>query len=194
MDDERRRRLSWLAANLFPHEKELTGWLRRSLSLDAEVQDIVQESYCRIFATPNLERIANARAYFYQVARNVAVDQLRRVRVVRIDTVADVDSLSTWDEQPSAERVASARQELRQVQAFIEQLPERCRAVLIMRKIEQLPQKEIARRLGISENVVENEAARAIRLLLDMFAKPAKAGDGARRLASRGGRRVRQRD
>ncbi|MCK5912139.1 MAG: RNA polymerase subunit sigma-24, partial [Caulobacter sp.] len=35
-----------------------------------------------------------------------------------------------------------------------------------MRKIEGVPQREIARRLGVTEHVVENEAVRGLRAIL----------------------------
>lgn len=42
-------------------------------------------------------------------------------------------------------------------------LPVRCREVLILRKIHGLAQKEIAQRLGISENTVESLVSRGLR-------------------------------
>ena len=58
-----------------------------------------------------------------------------------------------------------ARQELQQLEQAIAQLPEGCRAVLLLRKIELLSHQEIADRLGIAVSTVEKQHARALRLL-----------------------------
>ena len=89
-----------------------------------------------------------------------------RDRIVRIDAVAEIDALGIVDYEPSAERAVSGRQELARVQRLIEALPERCRLIFTMRKIDGLPQKEIAARLRVSENIVEKEAAKGLRLVL----------------------------
>jgi len=50
-------------------------------------------------------------------------------------------------------------------------LPDRCRRIFEMRKIEGLPQREIARRMGVTENVVENESVRGLRAILAALAE-----------------------
>jgi RNA polymerase sigma-70 factor (ECF subfamily) len=50
-------------------------------------------------------------------------------------------------------------------------LPERSRRIFEMRRVLGLSQKEIARQLGVSENVVENEAARGLKAVLAGLAK-----------------------
>ena len=66
-----------------------------------------------------------------------------------------------------------ARQELLQLEQAIAQLPEGCRAVLLLRKIELLSHQEIARRLGIAVSTVEKQHARALRLLRAQLAAAA---------------------
>ena len=58
-----------------------------------------------------------------------------------------------------------ARQELKLLEEAITQLPEGCRNVLLLRKIEQLSHREIAERLSIAVSTVEKQHARALRLL-----------------------------
>ena len=58
-----------------------------------------------------------------------------------------------------------ARQELRLLEEAIAQLPEGCRNVLLLRKVELLSHREIADRLGIAISTVEKQHVRALRLL-----------------------------
>jgi RNA polymerase sigma-70 factor (ECF subfamily) len=90
--------------------------------------------------------------------------------VVKIEAMSDLDD---WEsEEPSPERIASARQELGRVQAAIGQLSERARRIFIMRKIDGLAQKEIARALGVTEAIVENDASRGLRSVLSALTEP----------------------
>jgi RNA polymerase sigma factor (sigma-70 family) len=168
------------------------GWLRSSLRID-NADDVIQEAYAAMFAQGGLEHVVSPRAWFFAVARNIVLKQMRRDRIVRIEAVAEIDALGIVDYEPSAERAVSGRQELARVQRLIEALPERCRLIFQMRKIDGLSQKEIAARLRVSENIVEKEAAKGLRLVLQGLGEET----GARRpfrLFARKVRHVRQTD
>jgi RNA polymerase sigma-70 factor (ECF subfamily) len=47
----------------------------------------------------------------------------------------------------------------------IGELPPRCREVVTLRKIEGLSQREVARKMGITEDTVERQVSNGIRLL-----------------------------
>jgi len=166
MDDRRDRIVAWVGAYILPHEGAVRAWLRRSLVSQDDIDDLIQEAYCRIAALDGVDHIDRPRSYFFQVVRMLLAEQFRRSRIVRIDAVAEMDSLAIASEQPSPEQAAGARGELARVQRLIAQLPDRCRRIFELRKVEGLPQREIARRLGITESVVENEAVRGLRLIM----------------------------
>lgn len=171
MEQTRNEIVAWVAGQILPHEREVRGWLRRSGASDADIDDLVQEAYCRLAALSSVAHIGNGRAYFFQTVRNIAVERMRRARVVRIDHVTEIDALNVIDGEPSPERVAAGRSELRRVSDAIEELPERCRTIFKLRRIYGLPQREIARRLGVTENVVEMQTARGLRLLMARLLK-----------------------
>ena len=171
MQDGRARIVAWLGREILPHEADVRAWLKRSLPTGGDVDDIIQETYCRLAGLASIDHIDTPRAYFFQAARSIVLEQLRRARVVRIETVTEIEALSIeWDE-PSPERIAGGRRELARVQRLIAALPDRCRRIFEMRKIEGLPQREIARRMGVSENIVENESVRGLRAILAALAE-----------------------
>ena len=172
VDQEDAERIRWLACEILPHEADVRAWLRRSLVVSGEVDDVVQEAYCRLADLKDPQRILSPRAYFFQTARSIVLEQMRRARIVRIEAVTEIDALCIeWDE-PSPERIAGGRRELARVMEIVATLPERAQRIFEMRKILGLSQKEIARKLGISENVVENEAARGLKAVLAALAVP----------------------
>lgn len=158
--------IRWVSCEIIPHEADVRAWLRRSLVVSGEVDDVVQEAYCRLSDLKDHRHILNPRAYFFQTARSIVLEQMRRARIVRIEAVTEIDALRIeWDE-PSPERIAGGRKELARVMEIVAALPERARRIFEMRKILGLSQREIAQTLGVSENIVENEAARGLKTVL----------------------------
>ena len=167
--------VAWVSAQILPFEAELRSWLRRIGKAD-EADDLVQDIYCRLLKLQSFEHIDEPRAYLYQVARNIIVDQLRRDAVVRIDTVHSLEDVAGLDQSPSPERVALARAELKWVLGMITNLPQRCKDVFRMRKIYGLSQAETARQLKITENVVEKETLRGMKLVSEMVERVGVSG------------------
>lgn len=165
MDQRRHEIVAWIGSEILPHEAEVRRWLGRRLA-SAQVDDVVQEAYCRLIALEGVSHIENGRAYLYMTVRSIIAAQVRRARIVRIDSVAEMAALNIIEDEPSPERVVWARRELDRVRALIEGLPERCRQVFILRRIEGISQREIASRLGISESTVESQAVRGLKIVL----------------------------
>ncbi|MFW7266567.1 RNA polymerase sigma factor [Gluconacetobacter sp. Hr-1-5] len=165
-DDER---ISWVASQVLPHEAALRVWLRRFRDID--VDDVVQDSYAAMI-TADITGIRNPRAYLFTVARSVVLRHYRRARIISITALTDFDAQSIVDDGADAERTLGARQELARLYTFIEELPQRCRHILLHRKLDGLSQREVAQRMGVSESVVEKQLARALRALNGMFGEP----------------------
>ena len=164
-------RAQWLAANVLPHERALRAWLGPRAG-GGEVDDIVQETYAILAGLPSVAQIHNVRAYMFQVAQTVVLQRLRRAAIVRIDAVEEIERLSISNDEPSPEQLVSDRQELRQVAMLIARLPPKCREAFVLRKVDGLSQREIARRMGVSEGTVEKHIAKGVRLLMDAMADP----------------------
>jgi RNA polymerase sigma-70 factor (ECF subfamily) len=86
---------------------------------------------------------------------------------VSIEGVADFKGLDVSTEEPSPEEHVTARQELRVLHAAIEELPPRCRQIVLLRKVQGLSQKEVAKQMNISEVTVEHQVAKGIQLLAE---------------------------
>lgn len=167
MEQEGRRRIvAWVAQSVMPHEAKVRAWLSRARVSREDIDDVIQEAYCRLSALDDIEAIDRPDAYFFSIARNLLASQLRRARIVEIEAVAEIEAMAPFDDMPSPERQAAARLELARVRELVTALPERCRRIFELRKLEGLPQREIAERLGVTESVVENEGAKGVRLIL----------------------------
>ena len=123
--------------------------------------------------------VREPRAFMFAIARNAVIATLKQKRIVRIVAIADLDSFPLVDGAATSEQSLVGREELEMLQAAIADLPDRCREVLTLRKIEGLPQREVAARLGLSESTVEKHVSAGIRRCADWFAKVREAVQGA---------------
>jgi RNA polymerase sigma-70 factor (ECF subfamily) len=165
------RHNGWFDEQILPHEGALRAWLVSRFHDVDEIDDLVQETYMRVLAAREKGVIVSPKAFLFATARNLALDRVRRSRIVTIDPVAEVEELSVYDEGPSAPDCAARRQELELLTRAIQNLPDRCRQVITLRKIYGLSQKEIAARLGISEHTVEAQVGNGVRRCAEFLAR-----------------------
>ena len=159
-------RAVWLGRHVLPHEPALRVWLRRRRLEGLEIDDVIQETYTRLIAADSIAHIRDAKSYAFQVAGSVVVDHLRRMKVVSIASVTDLDNLDMPSPEPSPERQVIDREELHRLAQLIATLPGRVRDVFTLRRVYGLSQREVAERLGIAESTVEKHMARGFLLML----------------------------
>lgn len=167
--EKRARIMAWVGREILPHEADVRAWLRRTLDPE-DIEDVLQETYCQIASLKDVGHIRSGRAYFFTAARSIVLMRLRRARIVSIESVTEIESLNIVGDEPSPERVAAGRRELDRVRRLIEGLPDRCRRIFELRKVEGLPQREVAERLGVTEHVVENDVGKGLKLILQAIA------------------------
>jgi RNA polymerase sigma-70 factor (ECF subfamily) len=110
----------------------------------ALAEDIVSETFIRLWNARARLDLRTVRAYLFTIARNLFLQGLRRRRAT---TGLD----EQWvDPRPGPEEQASSRAELRSVLAALQSLPETDRAALLMRANDGLAYEDIARALGVS--------------------------------------------
>lgn len=156
---------AWFVAEVLPLESMLERFLRRNWRDEDDIADLRQEVYAKVFVGCAQGRPDSTQAFVLSTARNLLIDRARRARIVSIETFADIDAVEIVAEHVPTERVLMARSELRQLQAALELLPARCREVIELRKIEGLSQREVALKMGITEDTVERQVSKGVRAL-----------------------------
>lgn len=160
--------VTWVRFHVIPYEAELRRWIGTVYYEKSEIDDLIQDIYFKLLKLDSVAHITDPRAYLYQAARNTIAGRLRRKRIVSIRNVQDLDELGVYDGAPSPERVAAARAELKWVLCLIANLPERCSQVMKLRKIHGLSQAEAASRLAVSENIIEKETIKGVKMISEM--------------------------
>lgn len=181
---------AWFQREILPHEAALMRYLGREWRRGHDLQDVRHDIYVRVLETAMRQRPTHPRGLLFSIARNLLIDRIRRERVVSIELMEDVDSLNVLVNDITPERELSGSRRLQWLAEAFDRLPQRCREVVWMRRIEDLPQKEIASRLGIAESTVEKHLVRGIAALAaELFGgrrdKTEEGSHGAKDIAAR---------
>ena len=168
---------TWFAHQVLAHEAALMRFLHRNWRDHDEVADLRQEIYVRVYVAALRQRPDSPKSFLFTTARNLLADRVRRQRIVSITAVGDLEELHVLMDELEPARVLAGRETLARLARALDRLPDRCREVVWLRRVEDLPQKEIARRLGISEKTVEKHIAKGSRLMADYFHAAQDAGE-----------------
>jgi len=148
------------AANAFletlfaKHHNEIYAYLVRMVRDPELAADLTQDAFIKAYrAQDSLEKPENARAWLYQIAHRVALDELRRRKIIRF---------LPWTGEsrgavPSAEHTAMELRLTGELARALDRIPERQRAALILAEVHDLTGLELASVLGTS-----HVAARAL--------------------------------
>ncbi len=164
-------RAQWFVSEVQPHGPSLKRYIRGAFPAVRDVEDVVQESYLRLWRARAAAPVRSAKALLFCVARHLAIDLVRHDRRSPFVRVEDLDVLSVAEGTPAVPASLERQEKVQLLSAAIDALPERCRTVVLLRKFELLPTQEVAARLGISERAVEKQLERGVERCRLYFAK-----------------------
>jgi RNA polymerase sigma factor (sigma-70 family) len=168
----------WFQRNVQPHEPMLRAWLRSRFSSENDIDDIVQESYVRLLRARDTGALNSPKAFLFAIARNLAMDRVRRRHILQAESFAENDALSVLEEGEGIPETVARIQELEILTEAIQSLPDRCRQIFTLRKVYGLSQAEIAQRLGVSENTISTQLKIGVRKCMDFMLRCRREREG----------------
>lgn len=144
----------WFLREVLPLEAVLTQYLRNNWRNRADVADLLQDVYVKVYDAALTQRPKSTKSFVFMTARNLLVDRVRRDKVIPLEAVEDLDALGAAADAPGPEAHSIAREELRRLQTALDQIPARAREAFVLFHVENLSQREVAARMNISENTV----------------------------------------
>lgn len=153
---------SGLKAVFLAEQPMLLRLLVARLGNRADAEDALQDMWLKLDQQPATP-VAQPAAYLYRMASNHASD--RRIAATRSGArdTAWMEVQPAAEEQPTIERTLLARERLARLEGALAAMPERMSAALRMYRVEDVPQKEIAARLGMTLSGVEKLLRRAVK-------------------------------
>jgi RNA polymerase sigma-70 factor (ECF subfamily) len=136
------------------HHGEIYAYLLRMVRDGDMAADLAQDTFIKAYkAIDSLEDRAKARAWLYQIAHRVALDDIRHRRIVRFLPI----TTENHGAAPSAEHLAMEMRLSGPMARALARIPQRQRAALLMAEVNDLTGLELAAALGVS-----HVAARAL--------------------------------
>jgi len=170
------------------HRKPVFNFILRFVQNRELAEDLLQEAFLRVIrSAANYKRQAKFTTWLYTIARNLCVDQSRRAKHRRAQSLDA--PLSTSDgsgtlldvvegkELPS-DRTLVSKEIHQKLQAALAELSEEQREVFLMREFLDMPFKQISDVVGVPENTVKSRmryALQKLRMELEEFGDMAKA-------------------
>jgi len=142
---------AWFIREIVPLEANLMNYLHHNWRNASDVPDLRQEVYARVLEAAQDRIPDNPEHFLFVCARNLLIDLVRREQVVPMDTFADLDTLGIASGAPGPDRQVIEREDLRRLEAALEQLPARTREAISLAYFEGLSRKDIARRMGVTQ-------------------------------------------
>lgn len=127
---------------------------------DATIQDLVQDTFVKVFQRlDQLDDSQKYKAWVKQIARNTALDHLKKSRAILFSEIQDDDSIPVEFEDEDLSHlpdVALDKQESAWLlHEILDSLPKMQRTVISMHYFQEIPIKEIAALLNRSENTIK---------------------------------------
>jgi RNA polymerase sigma factor (sigma-70 family) len=165
---------AWFIREIVPLEANLMHYLQHNWRNASDIPDLRQEVYARVLQAAR-ERIPdNPEQFLFVCARNLLINLVRREQVVPMETFADLDILGIASGAPEPDREVIEREELRRLEAAMEQLPTRTREAIALAYFEGLSRTEIARRMGVTQQAASQFIAKGALILGDiLYSAPA---------------------
>ena len=145
--------------------------LRERAMAEEIAQDVMLELWRR---RDSLDVTDSVRGYLLQATRNRTLNALRHRAIERTSEPHVIDGLGHLPPTDAGAREGEIEVAL---QSAIADLPDRCRQIFELSRVEGLKYAEIATRLGISVKTVEVQMGKALRILRERLKAWLPAGE-----------------
>jgi len=147
------------------YSKRLFGFVFQIIKNESDAEEIVQEVFVKIWESRHkIDNFTLFDSYLFTIAYNITVSLIRK----KISEKKYIDYIKSIQNVPEINNSFDEREFIiisKQIQNLIEQLPTRQKEVFILHREKGMAYKEIAEKLNISLNTVENHMSRALKFL-----------------------------
>lgn len=145
------------------YHRPLLSYLHSIMKCSHLAEDIAQDTYLRLGTKiPSGTSIRHPQAYLFRTAHNLAMDQLARQRTEWKHGMSEDIPLNQASTHPLPDCIAYSRQRWKIIICALKELPPACQQAFILHKFHNLTHAEIARKLGVSQSMIEKHLMRAL--------------------------------
>lgn len=146
----------------------LNEFARQIVKDEFTAQDIVQDVFIKVWENRKEYDSVNIEAFLFKMVRNKCLDYIKHIRVINnnhqeLQLSAQVEELYRIDFIGDEPYVLIEEELRNEIESIIDSLPEKCKEVFVLSRINGLKNREIATQLGINIKNVERHISRAIK-------------------------------
>ena len=144
------------------NERALKRFLERFLYNTHDVEDILQETFLQTWMIEKKQKIQLPKSYLFSVARNMALKELKKKSRQLNAYLMEINNNSLICNEAFIDDGFESKERLCLFEKALTTLSPQCKKVFVLRKVFGYSQKEIARRMNISESTVEKHIANGL--------------------------------
>jgi len=141
--------------------KPLFLYVRKRINQQEDAEDLTQEVFYKLSKSENGE-VDNVKSWVYTIAKNTITDFYRKKKVLT-EEINDLSSEEEYKDDNALKELGGC------VSAYIAELPDEYRHILELSEMQGVPQKEIAKQLGMNYVTVRSKIQRGRKKLKDLF-------------------------
>lgn len=146
------------------YKDRLMNVIGRMLSSAEEAEDIVQETFVRVYQHRQSFNFKHCfSTWIYTIALNLARNELRKRKKFKFYEISEMQGNET--EFAVEMKIPSRLPE--EIKAAMEELPEKYRTAFLLRDIQEMPYEEVAKILSVPLGTVKSRVNRARMILRD---------------------------
>lgn len=141
--------------------QQLAAFAYQYVECHDTAEEIVQEVFTNVWSKSEQIEIRTAvKSYLYGAVRNACLNHIKHKKVVRQHEAYEGQKSDGYESN------FLELDELQlEIDAALDQLPDKCRQIFEMSRFEEKKYKEIAEELGLSIKTVENQMGRALKVM-----------------------------
>ena len=141
--------------------KPLYHYIKKRINNSLDAEDLTQEVFLKL-SKSDIKKVDNIKNWVYTIAKNSVIDYYRKKKIIS----EDIDNIVFLEEETDD---SSINELSNCIKPFIEQLPEDYRNIIFLSEIEEISQKEIAKKLNINYTTVRSKVQRGRKKLKILF-------------------------
>jgi RNA polymerase sigma-70 factor, ECF subfamily len=149
--------------------KKLCHFVFNYVKTKEVAEEVVLDVFYKIWEKRNTLIINNFSYYIYTSVKNRALEYLKKDKIVFQDVEDLTDTIVAQQADPQQQMINTELEN--RLKILVDKLPEQRRIIFIMNRYNGLKYKEIAQLLELSERTIENQMARAVAQLKEMYTK-----------------------
>ncbi len=147
------------------YERQLFVFFLRQFGDEEAARDYVMDTFLRVYrAASRYEPKAKFSTYIYQIARNLAINESRKLQFRRtesLDEIKEDGGVQIAGDALDPEAVLELRERQALVQEALRQLPEDQRTILILVEYQDLTYERVSQIMGCSIGTIKSRMHRA---------------------------------